>query len=190
MLGLVIERPDQTVSQIARSLERRFPRARFAPSTAHNALRQMSEGKRQRVLCSRQVPGRDRSEDCYRATEPGVEEFESWMRAMPNAAPVFREAMYGRIEFCRPENLPRLIRMARLEEAIADDLYQEAARRLRSYRKRREQERDFTREIREVLLYVDPKRWADRSEAYKEIAKRLEELHAEIKQLAPEALGG
>lgn len=112
-----------------------------------------------------------------------------WMHSMPSAAPALRDVVYGRIEFCRPENLLMLIKMARLEEAIADDLYQQAGRRLGSYRQRsRTEPRDFTREIREALVHMEPKRWADRSEAYSLLAKRYEELYEEIKALAPETL--
>ena len=103
------------------------------------------------------------------------------MFEMPNTTPAWREAMDGRIELCRPEQLPRLIKMARREEAIADDQYQHASLRLRRLGARKREPRDFAREIREVLLYVEPKRWSDRSESYKEIAKRLEELRQEIR---------
>jgi hypothetical protein len=190
VLGLVIEQPNQTVTHIAQCLDRRFTRSRFAPSTAHNALPQMAEAKRKRVRRTYESPGDDRSEDRYEATDFGIEAFEAWMFEMPNTTPVLREAMYGRIELCRPEHLRRLIKMARREEAIADDQYQHASRRLRNFGGRKREPRDFAREIREVLLYVDPKRWSDRSESYKEIAKRLEELNREAKALEPEAHGG
>ncbi|MGH2880344.1 MAG: hypothetical protein ACRDK4_12165 [Solirubrobacteraceae bacterium] len=187
VLGLVIEQPNQTVSYIARCLESRFPRARFAPSTAHNALRQMAEAKRKRVLCTHEESGED-SANRYEATVGGLEDFELWMHAMPGAAPVLRDVVYGRVEFSRPANLPTLIKMARLEEAVADDLYQAAARKLSRYRPRPAEPRDFAREIREALLYVEPMRWSERSEAYKVLAKRYEELYREIKLLAPELL--
>jgi hypothetical protein len=190
VLGLVIEQPNQTVTHIAQCLDRRFARSRFAPSTAHNALPQMADAKHKRVCRTYEAPGDDRSEDRYEATDEGVEAFEAWMFEMPNTTPVLREAMYGRIELCQPEHLPRLIKMARREEAIADDQYQHASRRLRKYAARKREPRDVAREIREVLLYVDPKRWFDRSESYKEIAKRLEEIHREIEALGLESYGG
>jgi hypothetical protein len=185
VLGLVIEQPNQTVRHIAQCLDRRFTRSQFAPSTAHNALPQMAEAKRKRVRRTHEAPNDDRPDDRYEATGEGLEEFEGWMFEMPNTTPVSREAMYGRIELCRPEHLPRLIKMARREEAIADDQYQHASRRLRNFSARKRAPRDFAREIREVLLYVDPKRWSDRSESYKEIAKRLEEIHREFEALEP-----
>jgi len=189
VLGLVIEQPNQTVTHIAQCLDRRFARSRFSPSTAHNALPQMAEAKRKRVHRTYESPGEARSEDRYEATYFGIEEFETWMFEMPNTTPAWRDAMDGRIALCRPEQLPRLIKMARREEAIADDQYQHASLRLRNFGTRKREPRDFAREIREVLLYIDPKRWSDRSESYKEIAKRLEEIQREIKASKPGAYG-
>jgi DNA-binding PadR family transcriptional regulator len=188
VLGLLIERPNQTVTEIARALDRRFTRARFAPSTAHNALRQMAEGKRKRVSCTHVEPGDERTEDRYEATIAGLEDYELWMCTMPGTLPALRDAVYGRIELCLPKHLPMLIKMAQREAAIADDLYQETARRLATHRKRKAEPRDFAREIREVVVCVEPKRWADRAEAYKMLAKRLEELYDEIMLSAPELL--
>jgi hypothetical protein len=88
--------------------------------------------------------------------------------------------MYGRIEFCRPEDLPRLITMVRQEEAISDDMYKEAAWALRRQRLKRGSPRDYTSRIREVLLYADPMHWSSRSERYASIAERLEEIAGEI----------
>lgn len=185
VLGLVIERPNHTVSEIGQLLESRFTRSRFSLSTAHNALPQMVRSRIKRVRLSYKSPVKD-SEDRYVPTDEGIAVFRSWMMDWPSAMPPLREAMYGRIEFCRLEDLPLLVKMCRQEESISDDLYHEAAKELRRHRRRKESQRhgdrDFLGEIREVLLYVDPMHWAARSERYKEIAKRLEEIERELKE--------
>ena len=187
VLGIVIEQPGDTVSHIGHCLGERFTRARFARSTAHSSLPRLAHSGR--VRCTHLAPGRDRSLDRYEATTDGVEAFRSWMFEMPSARPALREAMYGRIELCRPEDLPRLIEMVRQEEAVSDDMYKEAAFRLRQQRLRKADPADYARRIREVLLYADPMHWSSRSERYALIAERLEEIAREA-GLTPEAPRG
>jgi hypothetical protein len=178
VLGLVIEQPNDTVSHIGHCLGQRFTRARFARSTAHSSLPRLAHsGRVRRTHLER---GNDRSLDRYEATTEGLEAFHKWMFELPSATPALREAMYGRIEFCRPEDLPRLIRMVRKEEAVSDDMYREAAWRLRRQRLKQADATDYARKIREVLLYADPLHWSARAERYALIAERLEEIAKEI----------
>ncbi len=177
VLGIVIEQPGDTVSHIGHCLGERFTRSRFARSTAHSSLPRLAHSGR--VHRTHLAPGRDRSLDRYEATTDGVEAFRRWMFEMPSARPALREAMYGRIELCRPEDLPRLIEMVRQEEAVSDDMYKEAAFRLRQQRLRKSDPADYARRIREVLLYADPMHWSSRSERYALIAERLEEIAGE-----------
>jgi len=187
VLGIVIEQPGDTVSHIGRCLGERFTRARFARSTAHSSLPRLAHSGR--VRCTHLAPGDDRSLDRYEATTDGVEAFRSWMFEMPSARPALREAMYGRIELCRLEDLPRLIEMVRREEAVSDDMYREAALRLRRQRLRKADPADYARRVREVLLYADPMHWSSRSERYALIAERLEEIAREA-GLTPEVPRG
>src|SRR6202035_297612 len=178
VLGLVIEQPNDTVSHIGHCLGQRFTRARFARSTAHSSLPRLAHsGRVRRTHLER---GNDRSLDRYEDTTEGLEAFHAWMFELPSATPALREAMYGRIEFCRPEDLPRLIRMVRKEEAVSDDMYREAAWRLRRQRLKNADAADYARKIREVLLYADPLHWSSRAERYALIAERLEEIAKEI----------
>jgi len=182
VLGIVIEQPNDTVTHIGQCLGRRFTRARFARSTAHSTLPRLARAER--VHRTHQAPGSDRSKDRYEATSGGLEVFRAWMFEQPSATPALRDAMYGRIELCRLEDLPRLIEMARQEEAISADLYAEAAFRLRQHTATRQRDpADYARQVREVLLYADPMHWASRSERYKVIADRLEEIAQEIPDL-------
>jgi DNA-binding PadR family transcriptional regulator len=179
VLGIVIQQPNDTVTHIGQCLDRRFTRARFARSTAHSTLPRLARAGR--VRCSFRAPGRDRPRDRYEATPSGVEVFDSWMFELPGATPALREAMYGRIELSRPEDLARLIEMARQEEAVSDALYKEALVRLRGHAAAsRQHPGDYARQVREVLLYVDPMHWSSRSERYGLIAERLEEISREI----------
>jgi len=179
VLGIVIQQPNDTVTHIGQCLDRRFTRARFARSTAHSTLPRLAEAGR--VHRTYRAPGRDRPKDRYEATAQGVEVFRSWMFELPSARPALREAMYGRIELSRPEDLPRLIKMARQEEAVSDALYKDALARLRGHAAAsRQHPGDYSRQVREVLLYVDPLHWSSRSERYGLIAERLEEIALEI----------
>jgi hypothetical protein len=178
VLGIVIEQPNDTVSHVGHCLGQRFTRSRFARSTAHSSLPRLAHSGR--VRCTHLAPGKDRSLDRYEATTEGIEAFRTWMFELPGAKPALREAMYGRIELCRLEDLPRLIEMARQEEAVSDDMYKEAAWRLRQQRLKKTDPTDYTRKIREVVLYADPMHWSSRSERYALIAERLEEIAKEI----------
>jgi hypothetical protein len=183
VLGIVIEQPNDTVTHVGQCLDRRFARARFARSTAHSTLPRLAHAKR--VHRTHQAAGTDRSKDRYEATAHGIEVFRTWMFELPSAMPALRDAMYGRIELCRLEELPRLIEMARQEEAISADLYAEAAMRLRQHTAARNKDpADHARQVREVLLYADPMHWASRSERYKVIADRLEEIAHDIPDLS------
>jgi hypothetical protein len=198
VLGLVIEQPNQTVSHIARTLEERFVRCRFVKSTAYMALPQMARGRSIRTRRTFTAPDDDRSMDRYAATERGHMIFDAWMFALPGSVPAVREAMYGRIELARLEHLPRLIRIAREEERIAEDLYERATRRVRAQEVSRKRTRtahktpaDYERTIRETLLYVDPLHWSSRAALCVVIAEHLEEIAAEagIEFEVPEEYG-
>lgn len=178
VLGIVIEQPNETVSHVRYCLGQRFSRSRFARSTAHSSLPRLAHLGR--VRRTHLAPGRDRSLDRYEATTKGIEAFHAWMFELPSAAPALREAMYGRIELCQAQDLPRLIEMVRREEALSDDLYRQATWRLRKQRLEQADPGDYTRKIREVLLYADPMHWSARSERYAVIAERLEEIAGEI----------
>ena len=109
MLGLVIERPDHGFS-LERRLEEHFGSARFAYSTAYNALRRMEKEGLVRAL------GGDLGREVvYEATQKGVDHFRHWVRS-PSSAPVLREELHARIALCEPRDLPRLIDVVHAEE--------------------------------------------------------------------------
>jgi hypothetical protein len=184
ILGLLIETPDLTVAEVAEGLKTRFADCRFDPSTASNTLRQMAREKpgRPRVTCTHKAPGR--SQDRYRLTSVGVDEFQGWMYCKPIGTPALREALYGRIELCHLEDLPELIRIAREERDTADSLFSHAKDDLKLYleRSRRRPRRgepsseDLLREVRGVLVHHTPEYWSWRSVHYDEIAHDLEDI--------------
>ena len=189
VLGIVIQQPNQTVTHVAQCLDRRFTRARFAPSTAHNTLPRLAHSGR--VHRTFQALATDSPKDRYEATAQGVEVFHSWMFELPSGMPTLRDAIYGRIELAQLGDLPWLIKLARREEAVSDDLYQEAGRRLRAHAQaRRRRPGDFLRQMREAVLYVDPMHWSSRSERYTLLARRLEEIAQEIAEQGPGAGDG
>jgi hypothetical protein len=182
VLGIVIEQPNQTVSQIARVLDERFVRSRFVKSTAYMTLPQMARGRSIRVQRTYTAPDDDRSMDRYAANERGHAVFRAWMFKPPSAIPAIREAVYGRIELARLEHLRQLIRIVREEETIATDLYARANADLRKHeinrrsRIARKTPADYERDIRETLLYIDPLHWSSRAALSAVIAEHLEEI--------------
>jgi hypothetical protein len=186
VLGLVIERPNQTPAWYSNALAQRFPRAGFGDSTAHNALRQMATGRTPRVRASK-ANGRDRAMDRYEATAEGDTAFFAWMFEPPTAIPLVRQAIYGRIELVRLPDLPRLIRVVETEEAIATHLYQEATKALRRLESAKRSRRsgaqktlaDFERDVHETWLYVGPLHWSSRGALCLTILERLEEIAQE-----------
>jgi hypothetical protein len=190
VLGLIIDRPDATVKEVGQLVRKRFPRARFAHSTAHNRLPQLAERRPNRPPCverTYKAPGKERSKDRYRATAHGLKVFRAWMYDLQedggtSGQPTLREAMLGRIELARVGDLPRLIEMARKEVEVSADIYAAASGDLRNLLVSRGDPLDFERKIREVLLYVDPPHWSERAERYREIANRLEGIQQEVRE--------
>lgn len=183
VLGLVIDRPNQTASWYANALAQRFPRAGFGTSTAHNALRRMARGEAPRVRCTHEAGRQDGSKDRYEAMPDGQGAFHSWMFRPPTAIPAVRQAIYGRIALARLEDLPRLIAVVREEEAIATHLYEEANEDLRQHEIRKRSraggdktQADFEREIHEAWLYVGPLHWSSRATLCLMVLDRLEEI--------------
>lgn len=194
VLGLVIERPNQTVAFYAKALAERFPRAAFGPSTAYNALRQMAQSKNPRVFCTRDAPGTDLTLDLYEAIPDGQEAFRSWMFRPPSAIPPVRQAIYGRIELARLDDLPQFIQNVRVEEDIATDLYADASGELRKHEIRkkggsadgRKTRAELEREIHETWLYVGPLHWSNRAALCQVVLERLEEIADEAGIDVPE----
>jgi hypothetical protein len=197
VLGLVIERPDATVKEVGQQVRERFVRSRFSGSTAHGALPRLAERRRGKTPYVEQTyKGPTKSRDRYRATTHGLKVFRAWMYDLQDdekpsiGQPALREAMLGRIELAQVRDLPRLIQMARMEAKVSADLFAAAALKVRDHLGSRGDPLDFERKIREVLLYVDPMHWSERSERYREIANRLEDIKNEAQAAGVEFGGG
>jgi hypothetical protein len=184
-LGLVIEMPDQTVKHIGSCLGRRFRRSNFSRSTAHSAvLRLADQGCVRRTYTA---PGIERSSDRYVPTSEGRQVFRAWMydvsrRGAPGPGPALREAMYGRIELCKLEDIPRLLELAREEEQVSADLYDEASKRLTNHTKTKKKKGDPRQRVRDILMYVEPLHWSARAERYQLIVEALEEVLKDMRE--------
>ena len=177
VLGLVIERPNQTAAWYRSALAQRFPRAGFADSAAHTALRRLA---RDDAPLLRSTPG---AGSRYEAMPAGFETFQTWMFRPPTAIPAVRQALYGRVVLARLEDLPRLIRVVREEEAISTHLYEYTSGELRQHEMRKRSRSgagrtraDFEREIHETWLYVDPLHWSSRAALCRMVLDRLEDI--------------
>lgn len=185
VLGLVLERPNATVSDLGDRLHQRFRRARFSRSLAYNALPKLAQ--REEVRCTYRAPGEnrgDRARDRYEATQRGTDAFRSWMLDVPSGVvqPALRDAMDGRLELCRVQDIPRMIEIARREAAVAADLYAAAHDVQRRHASGKYNRFDFERRLREVLLILDPDRWSARVEHYKKMVEMLEEIQHDMER--------
>jgi len=184
IIGLLTETPDMTVAEVAEALKKRFAVCRFDASTARGSLLQMAEARRPRVRCTHRPPGRSRMQDRYRPTPLGTDEFNAWKFMQPIGIPALREALYGRIELCRLEDLPELIRMGREERDIATALFSDAKTKLtvhlelaRLHRRQGEPgPEDLLREARGLVMHFTPERWSSRSLHFARLAKDLEDI--------------
>lgn len=177
VLGLVIDRPNQSAAWYSSTLAQRFPRAGFGPSTAHTALGRLARAD---IPLVRRIHGAGTR---YAALADGLDAFQAWMFRPPTAIPAVRQVLYGRIALARLEDLPRLIRVVREEETIATHLYEHANRELRQHEMRKRSRSgasrtraDFEREIHETWLYVDPLHWSSRAELCLMVLDHLEDI--------------
>lgn len=167
VLGLVIERPGETVSTIAQMLAQRFSYAGFADSSAYNTLPRYA--KRGLVELVEGSATQQSATDRYAVTEAGSATFREWLRAVTAGPPVMRDALHGRMEFCRAGDLPFLIQRFRFERTHCTKLLMEAGVRLRSFERRNRDRMDVVAKVRAALLHDQALAWGQR-------VKRLERL--------------
>jgi DNA-binding PadR family transcriptional regulator len=197
-LGLVIDMPDQTAKYIGHQLSRRFHRSHFSRSTGHSAIVRLHQ--QGCIRRTHKAPGRERTGDRYVATPLGERVFRDWMYDLPSrdgSGPdlALREAMYGRIELCKVEDIPRLLELAREEVTVSTALFNEASKRLteqeaaarRLKELRPDSKKRPTERVREILGLVEPLHWSHRAERYELIVKELEEIIDEMQDAVSES---
>lgn len=200
VLGLVIEQPDATVKEIGQEVSKRFKRACFAASTAHNALPRLAKRLERRSPCVERTyqaaaDGAPSSRDRYRPTRHGLLFFRAWMYdeleedGQTIGNPALREAMLGRVELATVKDLPRLIQMMRLEIKVSGDLYEATSRKLREHLDEPADPLDFDRKIRAVVLHADPSHWSARVMRYRQMAEQLENIKTEAEAAGVEMPG-
>ncbi|MFI5005063.1 MAG: hypothetical protein ACHQE6_08615 [Solirubrobacterales bacterium] len=185
VLGLVIEQPD-SASRLGQRLVERFRSAQFTRSTGHNALNRLA---RQGLV--RAVADEDGSieEPRYEATPQGVEHFRAWLRASCAAAPALREELQAKVEFCTPEDLPRLIEAICAEERACASMFAAAQGRLSAAelvapRHASGAER-WSALTRRTVLRDEAAMWGMRFKRLERLRARLEEMREEAGTLDP-----
>lgn len=119
VLGIVIERPGETVASIAHLLGERFSYAQFASSAAYNTLpRQAAKG------LVRRVGGGTGANERYEATKAGEKAFRMWLRKASLAPLAVREALHGRMEFATAADIPMLIDAIEQERKVCQRTYE------------------------------------------------------------------
>jgi DNA-binding PadR family transcriptional regulator len=196
-LGLVIEMPDHTAKHIGLQLSRRFSRSNFSRSTANSAIKRLHE--QGYIQCTYEAPGPERASNRHVATPLGERVFHDWMYDVPSRDgsgpdPALREAMYGRIELCKDEDIPRLLELANEEVTVSETLYNEASKRLREQEEaarllkqlRPDSKKRPTERVREILMVVEPLHWLHRAKRYELVASELENIMADMQVDLPE----
>lgn len=184
VLGLVIEQPD-SASRLGQRLVERFRSAQFTRSTGHNALNRLARQGLVRVVAE----DRALEEPRYEATPQGVEHFRAWLRASCVAAPALREELQAKVEFCTPEDLPRLIEAICAEERACASMFAAAQGRLSAAelvapRHATDAER-WSELTRRAVLRDEAAMWGMRFKRLERLRARLEEMCAQAGALEP-----
>lgn len=195
VLGLVIERPDHGFG-LERRLEERFGSARFAYSTAYNALYRMereglvrvagsgSDAVRagQRGLAAR---GERARETIYEATDAGIEHFRAWVRA-PTQMPLLREELHAKIALCEPRDLPRLIEALHSEELTCmrelDRIREQLAGEQREGGGRSLAAQEWSQLMALGVAHGEAAYWGGRAQQLTQLRSYLAELRAEAQR--------
>lgn len=117
VLGMVVERPGYGYELQAR-IGQRLPFLEYTPGAVYPALDRLESAR----LIEATGPKATRStmrgspRVVYAATPAGVESFERWMYA-PSKPDSSRDALLAKLPLARPQDLPRLLDMARDQEA-------------------------------------------------------------------------
>jgi hypothetical protein len=197
-LGLVIELPDHTAKEIGLQLNRRFSRSNFSRSAADNAIVRLRNAGY--LQCTYEATNGERAANRHVATPLGERAFHDWMYDLPgrdgsSPDPVLREAMYGRLELCKDEDIPRLLELANQEVTVSETLYNEASKRLSEHEElarhlkkvKPDSKKRPTKRVREILLLVEPLHWAHRASRYELVVKELEDIIADMQADVSEA---
>ena len=117
LLGMVVERPGYGYD-LMRRMEERLPSMEFTAGSVYPALDRLEEkllieakGPKERGSTTRGSPRL-----MYAATPLGVERFDAWM-VTPTSPEKSRDGLLAKLPLARPQDVPRLIEMARRQEA-------------------------------------------------------------------------
>jgi DNA-binding PadR family transcriptional regulator len=189
VLGLVIEQPD-SASRLCQRLMERFRSARFTRSTAHNALTRLTQ--QGLVRMAQHEPQRSEL-GRYEATARGRAHFQAWVRRSSPTAPVLREELQAKVEFCAPEDLAQLIEAICAEERACASMFAAAQGRLSGEEligPRRAAGHDhWSGLMRRAMLRDEAAMWGMRFKRLERLRTRLEGLREEAERCAGRAVG-
>jgi DNA-binding PadR family transcriptional regulator len=175
VLALVVQQSD-TIAGVAYRLDATFPRAHWAPSTAHSNVRNLAEQGLLRVVREGPVP----TLDLYEATPLGVGEFHRWLIWSSTMPPALRDALQARLEFVDLEGLSALVETIRKDERTFTSEYAAAHKRWKELTSRRlspgedSPEQAFRRELKVVQLADEADLWAMQARRLRQLCGRLE----------------
>jgi DNA-binding PadR family transcriptional regulator len=182
VLGLVVERPGETVSTIAQRLGERFDYAQWSGSTAHNTLPQLAKQDLARRVYM--APGTRRALDRYEATQKGLAAFRRWRRSCSIAPVALREAVHGQIELSEPEDLTAIIDGLRREQEVCTKALVACRTRLQSFEAAGPDPGDWKTEARAAVLMDQGLIWHSRVRRLARLRRRLEVIRAKLEDPA------
>jgi hypothetical protein len=186
VLGLVIQQPD-TAAGVARRLAEQFASARFPRSSAHKNLPNLA----QRGYLHLVEKGAEPSLDRYEATQAGIEHLRGWLRSSTLPA-TLRDALQGKLEFLRLEDLVALVRAIREEEKAysyaCDIAHARVLQEQRSRRRSGGEAVDWRLRLRRIQSKDEATLWSMMSQRLERLLGELEELLEEVS--TNPALGG
>jgi len=189
VLGLVIERPGYGYELIQR-LEQRIEGWRPSETAVYPALRSLrADGmiRAREATAGGAVASAHRGVVWYEATDLGRDEFRAWVRAPTDLAPQ-RDPFWLKVAFASPDDLPRLVELARELESACLDRMAELGERSGPVEDLRREEVEW-REIGQAWLRrTEAAQLAVRIEAVQQIRaamKRAIQRHARSMGAAP-----
>jgi DNA-binding PadR family transcriptional regulator len=168
VLGIVVQEAG-TRTDIRRRLTERFGAARFSPSTVYNSLPSLVADGRLRL-----VSGTSPDYDRYEALPAGIDEIREWLRR-PDLPAIQPDALDGILAFAEPEDMPRIVRIIRKDQADSVATADLAHAALLTHKRLLRQAGTTTwrDRVRTAELEHEARRWVDRVKQMRLLADSL-----------------
>ncbi len=177
-----------TVKEIQKRLVDLWPAADFHSNAAHTNVPLLEAAGHMRLI----EEGGERAQSRYEITERGWERVRSWVSRWPPDPP-FREAIHGKAQFARLDQVPELVKMVRAQEERFKTASDRAQGKLLSEERLQEKVpprgwlEEFNAAINVAQLKDETLYWADIAARREKYGDELEEIHERFAEKARQA---